>query len=193
MAVSHSNIPQHEALRWSIDVASTEFRVSRMTLRKYLAGIGARPDTSGCFSTIQLVEALYGDLYVERIRLTRTQRRKVALANAITTGSVVDRRLLMVGLTAIADAMVSRIRASSLDRLTQDDLLKDLASVGTVLEGVVREQSRLPRGRQYDGDGEDDEDDFDAEDEDDVPRTGKVPKRHFRRRPGFKAQKTTTA
>jgi hypothetical protein len=193
MPPSRSNIPS-EQLRWSVDAASPEFQVSKMTLRKHLAGIGARPDAGGCYPTSAITAALYGNLYAERIRLTRAQCRKVALANAITTGTVVDRSMLMAGLAAIADAMVSRIRASNLDRLAQDDLLKELAGVGTVLEGVIKEQSKLSRGRQYDGDGEDGgDDDFDGEDEDQVLRTRKVPKRHFRTRPGFKTQKAQPA
>ena len=190
MAVSYSNIPV-EPLRWSIERAAPEFKLAEMTLRRQLGSIGARPDAGGCFSTAQITEALFGDLHAERVRLTRAQCRKVALHNAITTGTVVDRSMLLAGLAAIADAMVARIRASPLDRLAQEDLLKELAGTGVVLDNVVREQSALRRDRRHDGDGEDDGvDDFD---EDDSPRTGKVPKRHFRRRPGFKAQKTTTA
>ena len=193
MAVSYSNIPV-EPLRWSIERAAPEFKLAEMTLRRQLGSIGARPDAGGCFSTAQITEALFGDLHAERVRLTRAQCRKVALHNAITTGTVVDRSMLMAGLAAIADAMVSRIRASNLDRLAQDDLLKELAGVGTVLEGVIKEQSKLSRGRQYDGDGEDGgDDDFDGEDEDQVLRTRKVPKRHFRTRPGFKTQKAQPA
>jgi hypothetical protein len=181
------NIPQHEALRWSIDAASMEFRVSKMSLRKYLAGIGARPDAGGCFSTIQLVEALYGNLYAERLGLTREHRKKAALHNAATRGALVDKASLMAMFSRVADAMCSRIRASGLSRDEQDDLLKELSGVPVSIDGIAAEQSRLPRGRMHDGDGDDDLD------EEDVADGRKTRKTRFRTRPGFKGQKAQTA
>ena len=127
----------------------------------------------------------------ERVRLTREHRKKVALHNAATRGNLVDKASLMVMFAQVADAMVSRITASNLSRDEQTDLLRELSSVPVAIDGIAAEQSRLPRGRQHDGDDEDDEDD--DLDEDQVPRTGKVPKRHFRRKPGFRAEKAKTS
>jgi hypothetical protein len=179
------NIPS-EQLRWSIDAASPEFRISRMTLRKYLADIGARPDPAGCYSTAQITAALYGDLHTARVRLARAQHRRISLANAVTSGSVVDRSMLAAGLAAIADAMTARVRASNLDRMAQDDLLKELAGTGSVLERVIREQSALRR--QHNGEEEEDDDLDDDLDPDDVAASRparKTAKTHFRQKPGF--------
>jgi hypothetical protein len=178
------NIPPHEALRWSIDAAGAEFQVTKMTLRKYLTGIGARPDAAGCFSTPQITAALYGDLHAARVRLARAQYRRISLANAATRGALVDKALLRAMFSRVADSMVSRITASNLSPDEKTDLLKELSSVPVSIDGIAVEQSRLPHG-----DGEDDlDDDFNGEDEDDAPRSGKArkpAKTHFRRKPGF--------
>jgi hypothetical protein len=46
------------ALKWSINRASREFRVSRPTLVKYLDDIGIRPDSSGFYSSMKILCAL---------------------------------------------------------------------------------------------------------------------------------------
>jgi hypothetical protein len=185
-----TNIPE-QALRWELGRAAEEFQLTRTTLRKYLAGISARPGADGCFSTAQITAAAYGDLHAERERLTREHRRKLALHNAAVRGGLVNRAALTAMFSQVADSMCSRIRASSLTRDEQSDLLRELASIPVSIESIAAEQSRLPRGRQHDGDGEGDPDtDLD---EDDISGTGKVPKRPFRRKPGFKAEKAKTA
>jgi hypothetical protein len=189
---AQTNIPDEE-LRWEIRRAAEEFRLARGTLRKYFAGIGARPGADGCFSTAQITAAAFGDLHAARLGLIREHRKKASIHNAILEGTVLDRNMMEAGLSAICDAMVARIRASALDRRSQDDLLVELASVGTVLDGVIKEQSQLRRARRH-ADGDDDPDDPDGDlDEDDVPGTGKVPKRPFRRKPGFRAEKAKTS
>ena len=50
-----------EPLRWTVERASSEFHVAPVTLRKFLRPSGAEPDESGCFSTRQICEALYGE------------------------------------------------------------------------------------------------------------------------------------
>ena len=58
-----------------------------------------------------------------------------------------NRAELMKGLAGIADAMVSRIMVSELDRSAKEDLLRDLSGVPLILENVARSQTRLHRGK----------------------------------------------
>jgi hypothetical protein len=189
MPLSRSNVPD-EALRWPIKRAAVEFKLNHMTLRKLLGAAGVQTDEDACVSTSQIVEALYGSMHQAKLETERERKKKLALENAILSATVVNRPALMQGLSRIADAMVSRITASSLSRDEQNDLLRELASIPVTLDEVASAQTKLPRDRRYDGDGVDDADD--GEDEG-VSPTGKVPKRHFRTRPGFKAQKVQTA
>jgi hypothetical protein len=72
---------------------------------------------------------------------------KYRIENAILKGEAINRADLAKGLARIADAMVSRITASSLSREEQEDLLKELASIPLVLEEVVRAQTRLKKAK----------------------------------------------
>jgi len=127
--------------------------------QKALAQASASPDENGLFTTPQLLGALYGELHLQKVRVQRAMAERIELENQITRSQVVDKAMLMRGLSQIADAMVSRIRASSLSRDEQTDLLTELSSVPIVLEDVARRQSRLPRRddkRAVDVDGDED-------------------------------------
>jgi hypothetical protein len=142
-----SNVPQNEPLRWSVVVAAREFGLSNMTLRKALNKSGAIPDKGACYSTRQLIHAVFGAIDLEKHRTQEQITRKYQLDNAIVEASVIDKTALMKMLTQVADAMVHRITASSLSRDEQEDLLRDLASIPIGLEGVTRAQTELPAAR----------------------------------------------
>ena len=57
-----TNVPRLP-LKWSIERASREFRLAQNTLHRYLRQSDAEPDDDGCFSTLQIVGAIYGDLH----------------------------------------------------------------------------------------------------------------------------------
>ena len=184
---ANSNIPS-VPLRWSPEAAAPELGVSHVTIRAALARGSERPGEDGLYSTGQLVAAIYGSMFAEKLKTQVAIRKRIELKNRIARGTLVDRAALTSMFSQVASAMTSRIAASSLTRDEQADLLRELASVPISIDGIAAEQSRLPRGHQHDGDGDDDD-----PDEDDVPGIGKVPKRPFRRKPGFRAEKAKTS
>ena len=107
-----SNVPPQN-LKWSLDRASREFKLAPNTLRKYLHQSDADPDEDGCYSTMQITNAIFGDLRAERLRKERQLTRKYELENAITEGHLLDRAALSKTFALIADAMVSRIMAAT--------------------------------------------------------------------------------
>jgi hypothetical protein len=159
-----------------------------VTIRAALAKASERPGEDGLYSTQQIVGALHGDMFREKLKTQVAIRKRIELKNRIARAELVDRAALTSMFSQVASAMTSRIAASSLSRDEQSDLLRELSNVPISIESIATEQSRLPRGHQYDGD--DDDADLDA---DDIPRTEKAPKRHFRRKPGFRAEKAKTA
>jgi hypothetical protein len=76
----HSNIP--DCPRWSYDTAVREFSVHRDTLRKRLSAAAIAPGVDGCYATIDIVTALFGNLHAERIRKTRAEATHVELLNS---------------------------------------------------------------------------------------------------------------
>jgi hypothetical protein len=153
-----SNVPVQN-LKWSLDRASREFRLAQNTLRKYLHQSDAEPDEGGCYTTMQIVDAVFGDLRAQKLKKEKELTKKYQLENAITEGTVLDRAALAHTFGLIADAMVSRINAAvNVPRSVRDDLLHDLATWPDAIKEVADKQSRLPRGNRDGEDGEEDDD-----------------------------------
>jgi hypothetical protein len=153
-----TNVPA-QALRWSLNRASNEFRLAPQTLRKFLHQSGIEPDATGCYSTLQICACVYGDLRSEKLRKERELTRKYQLENEITMGNLLDRAALSKTFALIADAMVSRINAATeVPRNVREDLLRDLARWPDSIQEVASRQSRLPRTRRDGQTGEEDDD-----------------------------------
>jgi hypothetical protein len=151
---SKSNLPQNETLRWNIDVAGREFGLASPTVRKALNKSGAIPNKDGLYTTRQLIGAIFGAIDLEKLRTQEQITKKYQLDNTIVEASVVNKAALMKVLSAVADAMVSRIRASELSRQAQDDLLLNLSSIPIAIHETARAQTRLPAARSNDDDAE---------------------------------------
>jgi hypothetical protein len=149
-----SNLPQNEPLKWNVDVAAREFGWAAPTLRKALNKDRAIPDEGGCYSTKQLLGAVFGAIDLEKLRTQEQITKKYRLDNRIIEASVINKDALLKALALIADSMIHRINASSLTRNEQEDLLRDLASIPIALENVARAQTRLPARSNGDDDND---------------------------------------
>jgi hypothetical protein len=138
-----SNLPQNEPLKWNLRKAAVEFGTTVDTLKKSLNQVSAEPDADGLYTSGQLIQARYGELYQEKLRVHRETADRIALENAITRGETLSRSELMKGFAALADAMVHRIMVSGLSKDAQSDLLKDLASIPVVIADTAKKQSRF--------------------------------------------------
>jgi hypothetical protein len=145
MAVSKSNLPQNEPLKWNLRKAAVEFGTTVDTLTKSLRQVSAEPDADGLYTTGQLIQARYGELYQERLRVQRETADRIALENKITRAEVLDRAELMKVFSAVADEMTYRIQTSGLTREEKSDLQLSLAGVPIGIDGVVKRQTKLPR------------------------------------------------
>jgi hypothetical protein len=152
------NVPTRP-LRWTTEAVAREFKLGPNTAKKILNQGGMEPDVTGCYSTEQIVACLFGDLRAERLRKERELVRRYRLENEAAEATLLNRVELMKGFSALADAMVCRIRASELSREAQDDLLKALASIPVVINDVAKRQSRLRRN----GNGPADEEELPAD------------------------------
>jgi hypothetical protein len=138
-----SNLPQNEPLKWNLKKAAVEFGTTVDTLKKSLNQVSAEPDADGLYTTGQLIQARYGELYQEKLRVHRETADRIAMENAVTRGEMLSRPELMKGFAALADAMVFRITSSELSREAKEDLLKDLASIPAVIADTAKKQSRF--------------------------------------------------
>jgi hypothetical protein len=142
MRTSRSNLPD-QPLRWSVEAASREFGLVPPTLRKSLAKASTRAGADGCYSTKEIVQAVFGDLAGEKLLTQKQLTKKYTLENRITEGAYVDRAALKALFAGVADAMKSRIESSSLTREEKSDLLVELSSVPVGVNGIVKRQSKL--------------------------------------------------
>jgi hypothetical protein len=149
-----------QKLKWSIERATHEFRLAQNTLRKYLHQADCEPDETGCYSTEQLCQAIFGDLRAEKLRKERELTRKYSLEDEVTEGNLLDRNALARAFGTIADAFVSRVMSvQGLSRREKEDLLKDLATWPLSLEEVSDRQtkhSRRGNGQAPDENGNED-------------------------------------
>jgi len=107
--------PKKEPIRWSIQHASIEFGTSPPTLSKALSEASIAPAADGTYSTQEICQALFGSLFRERLRRMTEEADKVALANAVSRGELLNRSELM---QALAGSLFLRQRAPTIDDLT---------------------------------------------------------------------------
>jgi hypothetical protein len=155
-AYSKSNVPQDEPLKWNLRKAATEFSTTVDTLTKALNRISEGPDENGLFTTAQLIQAQFGQLHVEKVRYQRALAERVELENSVAKANLLDRASIMQGLAALADALVSAVKTSNLDRPSQETFLQNLATWPVVVKDVADRQTKR-RPRRSNGETEKDE------------------------------------
>jgi len=155
--VSKCNVPR-AALRWSIERAGVEFGIGSQTLRKSLAKNSTIADAGSCYTTKQIVAALFGALDQEKLATQKQLTKKYQIGNAVAEAGLLDRAALSAAFATLADGIVARIMsATELPREVREDVLRDIASWPLALDEVAHRQTRLPRRRN--GARSDDDDD----------------------------------
>ena len=96
-------------------------------------------------------------MYGAKLRTQNEQAEKLRLENEFTRAEVLNRRELMGVLSRVADAVVSRVMSSSLERTIKEDILRDIASIPVALQETADKQTRLPRGNGHRHNVDDDE------------------------------------
>jgi hypothetical protein len=138
------NLPSAR-LRWTIPKIGSEFGMAPDSARKLLNQAGAEPDASGCYATGEVVQALFGNLYNEKVKKERALARKYELENQITEGEFLNRVELEKSLGQLAAEMVFIIETSDLNRQAQDDLRNALANIPIEIAGVAKSQTKSLR------------------------------------------------
>ena len=139
------NIPRRP-LRWSIDAAAPEFGMGVNTLRKLLNQASAAPGEDGCYSTAQLLSAIYGRMHEEKLRTQEQLTKKYELANRVTEGQLVDKEALIQGFTQLGEALREVVmRDQNLSRESKEDFLHNLATWPIIITDAVDKQTKRPR------------------------------------------------
>lgn len=121
-----------ETIRWSIELASSEFDIDRKTLTKRLKANDEEAGNDGKFSTSQIFKAIAGDMESERIGLIAAQRKGQEIKNAEAEGALVPTRKVLLLCERIIVPMRQKIMSSSIPDQERHDILLDLVRLGDV-------------------------------------------------------------
>jgi phage terminase Nu1 subunit (DNA packaging protein) len=133
--------PAKPPLRWTLGQASREFCTSEAQVRRQLARAGAIVGVDGCYSTMQVVEALYTGA-AERARLSRAQAERLELRCAVERGEWISVSDMIESVKDVFMLVRQTILDSGLPIATQDELLTNLQKLADVPEQLV--QKRWP-------------------------------------------------
>jgi len=116
------------------------------TLRKLLNQASVAPGDDGCYSTAQLLSAIYGRMHEEKLRTQQQLTKKYELANKTAEGNLLDRAALMAGFSQLADALVNVVMTDqNLTRESKEDFLHNLSTWPVIVDNVAQRQSKLRR------------------------------------------------
>lgn len=124
------------------------------TLRKKFKAVEITSDSSGCYTTRQVTEAIYGDSSRERIRETKERADNWALKNGILRGELLPRSLLEPALQQIFLVIGQLIQASSLNTLEKKDLLNNISSWPIAVQNVASKSKAGLDSQPSEGNGE---------------------------------------
>ena len=109
-------------IRWKLNSASREFGIDAKTLAGRIRRQGIPAGKDQCWSTKEIVAAIYGDLEFERIRKTREEADQIAMENEESRGRLVDLEKFYVELAPVIEEVKRLVRSSNLSPVEQDEV-----------------------------------------------------------------------
>ena len=121
-------------VRWGIERAASDFAIDRKTLAKRLVAMGERGavGADGCFSTIQICGAVYGDLQIAKIRRAQADAELSELELKRQSALVVLTSDVVSAWAKITQAVRLRISETSLSDDEKAVILADLRELSTL-------------------------------------------------------------
>jgi phage terminase Nu1 subunit (DNA packaging protein) len=126
---------KHSAIKWTKEIAASEFNINPRTLTNRLRQLDINPDKDGAFSTLQICSAVFGDYESERLRLTKEQADKLALENQQSRKELINVNDLADNLTKFISAARQRVLSNL--KLDEDEKDKILSELGQCLDSVA--------------------------------------------------------
>lgn len=100
-------------MKWTLKKGSVEFDVHTDTLAKRLRAAGFNIGKGQRYTTLQIMEALFGDLEKERIRLTRAQADVAEVDRQETLEALVPKEVERASLASVLVPLRSQLLAMS--------------------------------------------------------------------------------
>jgi hypothetical protein len=141
--VPRTNLPTKEPFRWSLNVARRELGVSSGTLSQRLSDANEAPGEDGCFSSRQLLSAVFGSLHKAKLEQVQQETQHTVLKNQILRGEYLAKDELTRIFGETATSMLEVIQHSKLTLAEQADLQRVLSTVPIRISDLAKAHSRL--------------------------------------------------
>lgn len=115
--------------RWTLATAAFEFGIDRAALAKRLRALGIEPGADGCYSTLQVCSARFGNLEMERTRKAREDADAAERENKIANRELCYLHNVIKLVEDVAIGIRQLILASKVSKQDQDDLLAELKAL----------------------------------------------------------------
>jgi len=132
---------QIKTIRWSVELAASEFQLDRKTLSKRIRGGDIQPGSDGKFSTEQICAAVFGDYRREQLREMRERADKLELENQVTRGERIPIEDVLQVNNECDLAIRGIILTSKLPKESVNEIFEQLRAAG---DAIARQTQ--PRG-----------------------------------------------
>jgi phage terminase Nu1 subunit (DNA packaging protein) len=141
MPALKGNLPL-DVLRWNLHKAAREFETTAETLKKRLASVDEEADADDCWSTSQIVKALFSSPAFERTREVKERADHWSLRNGALRGELLEKEALNRGLSTVFTTIAEIIRTAPVPAQTRTDVLETLGRIPIVVRDVAARQRR---------------------------------------------------
>src|SRR5437588_13022692 len=126
-------------VRWSVELAASEFQLDRKTLSKRIRAGDINPGTDRKFSTEQICAAVFGDYRREQLREIRERANKLELENQVTRMERIPIEDVLAVNNECDLAIRGIILASKLPQASVNEIFDQLRAAG---DAIARQTNR---------------------------------------------------
>ena len=118
-----------KSVRWTLEVAASEFGIDRKTLSKRVKREGLLAGKDGCYSTADICQAVFGGVEHERALLVREQRELTASKKQILMQRWVPVEVIDRLWSTVAHELSRKIQNATLPEDVKQELAADLKAI----------------------------------------------------------------
>lgn len=120
----------YKAMRWTMQLAATEFGRDVRTLAKLMSANSVAPGTDGLYSTHDICSAVFGDIKVENLGKVRAERQILELKIGEMERTLIPAKLVEKAWEFIAVAIRQTIvHAERMPQAAKDSVLSELVNI----------------------------------------------------------------
>jgi len=124
-----ANPTLHTPIRWTLHRAAGETGFARQTVRNRLVTAGISPGDDDCYSTQEILRALYGDSDGEKLRKLRAEADLAEMERDERSRSLISSEVVEEVWTEVLTNMRGAVQSLDLDRKQKHQILETLRAI----------------------------------------------------------------